>query len=74
MPSKESSKSFGIGMLVGAAIGVAVGMLYAPHSGKVTRGLINEKVHEAEREAEKVIKEAKYKAEDIMEEARSKLR
>jgi gas vesicle protein len=73
MPSKDSAEGFGIGLLVGAAIGVAVGILYAPHSGKVTRALVDEKVHEAERKAEKIIREAKDKAEDIAKEAKSKL-
>lgn len=73
MPSKDSAEGFGIGMLVGAAIGVAIGILYAPHSGKVTRGLIDEKIERAERKAEKIIREAKDKAEDIVEEAKSKL-
>ena len=73
MPSKDSAEGFGIGMLVGVAIGAAIGILYAPHSGKVTRGLIDEKVHEAERKAEKIIEEAKDKAEVIMKEAKSRL-
>ena len=47
MASSESAAGFGIGLLVGAALGVAIGMLYAPQSGKETRALIAEKTGEA---------------------------
>jgi gas vesicle protein len=73
MANMDSAGGFGIGLLVGAAIGVAIGILYAPHSGKITRGLIDEKGHEAKRRAERIIEEAKEQAEDIVKEAKSKL-
>ncbi len=57
----------------GAAIGVALGVLYAPHSGRITRWFIDEKVHEATRRAGKIIEEAKDKAENMMKEAKSKV-
>ena len=73
MASKESAEGFGIGFLLGAVVGVTIGFLYAPHSGSVTRGLIDEKVHDATRKAERIIEEARDKAEDIVKEARSKI-
>lgn len=40
---KESSFSgFGIGLLVGAIVGVAIGLLYAPRPGSETRGMLKE--------------------------------
>ncbi|MDP3879276.1 MAG: YtxH domain-containing protein [Dehalococcoidales bacterium] len=73
MTSKDSAEGFALGMLAGAAIGLAVGILYAPHSGTITRGLIDEKVHEATHRAEKIVEEAKDKAENIIKEAKSKV-
>jgi gas vesicle protein len=38
---------FGIGLLVGAAIGAGLAMLYAPESGEKTRKMIVDKVEDA---------------------------
>ena len=42
--NKEQWGSLGIGLLVGAVVGGAVALLFAPKSGKETRALIKEKV------------------------------
>jgi gas vesicle protein len=72
MSGKDTASSLGIAFLLGAVAGLAVGILYAPHSGRITRGLIDEKAHEATHRAAKIIEEAKEKAESIIKEARSK--
>jgi gas vesicle protein len=41
---KDYTVSLGIGLIAGAAIGFAVGFLFAPDSGKETRHKIREKV------------------------------
>ena len=74
MVSKGSMEGLGIGLLIGAVTGAIVGILYAPHSGKVTRGLIDEKVREAEHRAKEIIKEAEGKAENILKEAKAKIK
>ena len=74
MTGKETAGGAGIGFLAGAVIGMAVGILYAPHSGRITRGLINERIHDATQKAEKIIEEAKDKAEDIINETKAKVR
>ncbi len=67
MNNKECVGGFGIGFLVGVAAGLAVGILYAPHSGKVTRGLIEERVHDARHKADKLLEEARDKTEEIID-------
>jgi gas vesicle protein len=42
----KSSTSFLIGLLSGAAIGAALGILYAPDKGKVTRKKIAQKTED----------------------------
>ena len=74
MTGKRTACCAGIGFLAGAGIGMAVGILYSPHSGRVTRRLINKRIHEATQKAEKIIDEAKDKAEDIINETKAKVR
>ena len=74
MSNKDIIGSLGIGFLVGAAAGLAVGILYAPHSGKITRGLLEEKSHEATHRAAKIIEEAKDKAEGIVKDVKSNIK
>ncbi len=52
MPKRASAEGFAIGLFAGAITGVAIGILYASHSGRVTRGLIDEKVDEVTRKRE----------------------
>ncbi|MBN1376008.1 MAG: YtxH domain-containing protein [Dehalococcoidia bacterium] len=73
MLNKESAEGFGAGLLLGAVIGASIGILYAPHSGKETRVIISEKVHDATLKAEKIVEEAREKAENIIKEAKAKM-
>ncbi|MBI2958140.1 MAG: YtxH domain-containing protein [Chloroflexi bacterium] len=41
--SGNDAKNIGIGVLIGAAVGLAVGFLYAPRPGRETRTMIAEK-------------------------------
>lgn len=79
MTQEEQSSSIGVGFAMGLLIGAAIGILYAPRSGRETREIIKEKAEvtkeKAEKvieEAEKIIGEAKKKAETIIENAREK--
>ena len=69
MPEKESGVSFITGLLVGAALGVAIGFLYAPQSGKETRQLVKEKVEEAREK----VSEAAEKAREAAAEAKKRV-
>jgi gas vesicle protein len=72
MSNDNSAASFGIGLVVGAAVGLALGFLYAPRTGKETRAMIREKSGETWRKAEEIIKEAQERAKRILDDARSK--
>ena len=63
MSDRDTFSSIAIGFIVGAAVGLAIGVLYAPHSGKETRAIIREKAEIAKEKAEEIIEEAKEKAE-----------
>ncbi len=41
--NRDSSSGFFAGLLMGAVIGAAIGLLYAPQSGDETRRLVKEK-------------------------------
>jgi gas vesicle protein len=43
MSNSDSGARFGIGLILGLAVGVALGFLFAPRTGKETRGLIKNK-------------------------------
>lgn len=70
----EMAKGAGLGILIGAAVGALVALLYAPHSGRVTRSLIKERGDEAMIRAENIINDARNRAEDIIRDARAKVR
>ena len=72
MSDRASAEGFGRGLLVGVVIGVTVGILYAPRPGRVTTGLIAQKVREAIRKVERIIDQWEDKPEDAKE-AKSKL-
>jgi gas vesicle protein len=43
MSNSDSGARFGIGLILGLAVGVALGFLFAPRTGKETRELIKDK-------------------------------
>jgi gas vesicle protein len=43
MDDKNSGPGFGIGLILGIAVGAAIGFLFAPRSGKETRGMVKDK-------------------------------
>ena len=61
-----------IGFVMGAAIGLAVGFLYAPLPGWEMRALIREKAEKAKEKAEDIIAEAEKRAKRIIADAKGK--
>ncbi len=72
MSNRDSATGFGLGFLVGAVAGLALGFLYAPHTGREMRSLVREKGEEAWHKADEIVKEAEARAKKIIEDARGK--
>lgn len=72
MSDKDTTANFGMGLIIGAAIGTAIGMLYAPQSGKKTRALLREKADETVEKAEDIIEDARDRAKKIIADAQKK--
>jgi gas vesicle protein len=72
MTDNNGMSGFGLGLLVGAVAGLAVGFLYAPKSGRDMRALIKEKGEEAWDKADDIVKEAEARAKRIIDDARGK--
>ena len=72
MVEKESAAGFGLGLLAGAIVGLAIGFLYAPRSGQETRAMLREKAENARGKAEGIIAEGRERAKKIVEDAKGK--
>jgi gas vesicle protein len=70
MAEHDDSRYFAIGLALGAAVGMAVAFLYAPHSGKETRAILHDKAEKAKETAKEIIEEAEEKAKTIIAEAK----
>ena len=69
----NSMGGFGVGLLVGAAVGVSVALLYAPYSGQKTRRLIREDVGDAWNAGADQIQESREQVNDMMDDARERV-
>jgi len=72
MSEKEKGAAFAMGILAGTAIGLAVGLLYAPRPGTETRELLKEKTEDARHKAADIIQEARERAKKIVDDAKGK--
>jgi gas vesicle protein len=70
--SRNDAASFGIGLAVGAAVGLVLGFLYAPRTGKEMRELVKQKSGETWHKADEILKEAQERAKRIIDDARGK--
>jgi gas vesicle protein len=60
--NRDSSAGFFTGLIVGALIGGAMALLYAPQSGPETRRMVKEKALEAKEKAAKAVSKIKESA------------
>ena len=58
--------SFLTGLILGAIVGLAIGFLYAPQTGKETRELLKEKATVAKQKATEVAKKVKQTADETI--------
>jgi gas vesicle protein len=70
MASMNDVYKVGGGVLFGAAIGAAVGMLFAPKSGKETREAIAAKASEAQEKTQEMIEQTRERVEQIYDQGR----
>lgn len=56
-PQKTKTKSFILGTIIGAAVGVVLGVLYAPKKGEETRKELKGKTEDLKGKAKEVVKE-----------------
>lgn len=71
MSDKDSGAGFGF--LAGVAIGLAIGFLYAPRSGKETRELLKGKAEEMQEKATEVAEKVKESAAEVKKKAEAKI-
>ena len=72
MAEKNCSGDFIAGFLVGALVGAAAALIFAPMSGEETRGKIREKGVELGQRADVVSVEARRKAEELQIQAKER--
>lgn len=74
MTEHGNRAGFGIGILTGAAAGVALGLMYAPHPGKETRMMLKNKAGLTIHKAEDILQEAGERAKRIIHDAKGEAR
>jgi len=72
MADKNCSGDFVAGFLVGALVGAAAALLFAPMSGEETRVMIREKGVELGQRADEMSHEARKKAEELQAQAKER--
>jgi gas vesicle protein len=72
MTDKNCSGDFFAGFVVGALLGAAAALLFAPQTGEQTRTLIRERGIELKERADELSIEARKRAEELQDEARGR--
>ena len=62
--SNQNASSFLTGLILGTVVGLAIGFLYAPQSGKETREMLKEKTEVLKEKATEVAQKVKHTAEE----------
>jgi gas vesicle protein len=69
----RDTTSFFTGLILGAVVGMAIGFLYAPKSGKETRELLKEKAIAAKQKVTEVAKKVKQTADEATKKTQTAL-
>ena len=70
---KDTIAGLGLGIMVGAVMGLAIGMLYAPRPGEETREILKEKTGEFKHKVVDAIAQGKEKAIEVIHKGEEKL-
>jgi gas vesicle protein len=73
MADRDRSSGFAIGLIVGAALGLAIGFLFAPRSGEETRQLLKDKAGVAREKAAEAARKVRETAGEAVKRARAKM-
>jgi gas vesicle protein len=73
MADRDGSSGFGIGLMVGVVLGLAVGFLFAPRPGEETRQLLKEKAGVARERVAEATRKVRETAGEAVKRARAKM-
>jgi gas vesicle protein len=73
MADRDGGTGFGVGLLVGAALGLAIGFLFAPRPGTETRQLLKEKAKTARERAAEITRKVRETAGEAVKKAQTKI-
>jgi gas vesicle protein len=74
MADGDRGSGFAIGLIVGAALGLAIGFLFAPRPGAETRQLLKEKAETARERAAEITSKVRETAGEAVKKAQTKIR
>jgi len=74
MTDRSGGSSFAIGLVVGAVLGLAIGLLFAPRSGEETRQLLKDKAAVARERATEAARRVRETAAEVSKKAQAKVR
>jgi gas vesicle protein len=74
MADGDRGSGFAIGLIVGAALGLAIGFLFAPRPGEETRQLLREKAETARERAAEITGKVRETAGEAVKKAQTKIR
>ncbi len=66
---QQNMGGLGLGFILGAIVGIGIGMLYAPRSGIETRAMLSDKVDELKEKLDEAVDTVKNKVEALTEHA-----
>jgi gas vesicle protein len=72
MAERNGGSGFAIGLIVGAALGLAIGFLFAPKSGAETRQFLKEKAVDAKERATEAVRKVRGTAAEAVKKAQAK--